>query len=376
MKPLIMVCFGTRPEAIKMLPVVQALRSSPKLRQIVCVTGQHQQMVGEICNLFGETPDLDLAVMEPGQSLAGLTCRVLQGMSAAITQHRPDMLLVHGDTTTAFAAGLAGFYQHVPIGHVEAGLRSYDLDHPWPEEFNRIAVDSIATLMFAPTEGAAGNLAREHNRRGRVVVTGNTGIDALLQIAGRIEAEPALRATLAAGAAYLDDSRRLVLVTGHRRESFGDGFQRICDGLVDIARRDDVQIVYPVHLNPNVQQVVKQRLAGMANIHLLPPVGYVEMVHLMQRAAIIVTDSGGIQEEGPALGKPVLVMRDVTERPEALATGVVKLIGTDPAAMRAEVNWLLDDTAEYARRARPVFPYGDGHAAVRIAAAIGGHFRI
>ena len=372
----IMTCFGTRPEGIKMMPVIRALRAHPELEQLVCVTGQHQQMLAQVFEMFGETADINLSVMEPGQTLAGLTARVVQGVAGAIEREKPDMLLVHGDTTTAFAAAVAGFYARIPIGHVEAGLRSFDLDRPWPEEFNRVAVDAIAQLMFAPTESAAANLAREYNQRGQVLVTGNTGIDSLLYIAGRIEAEPALHERLAARYPYLDAARRLILVTGHRRESFGDGFQRICDGLAQIARRGDVQVVYPVHLNPNVQQVVTERLRDVPNIHLIPPVEYADMVYLMRRAAVIVTDSGGIQEEGPALGKPVLVMRDVTERPEALATGVVKLIGTDPGLMQAEVAALLDDPAEYARRAVPVFPYGDGQAAGRIVEAIARYFSV
>ena len=372
----IMTCFGTRPEGIKMMPVIRALRAHPELEQLVCVTGQHQQMLAQVFEMFGETADINLSVMEPGQTLAGLTARVVQGVAGAIEREKPDMLLVHGDTTTAFAAAVAGFYGRIPIGHVEAGLRSFDLDRPWPEEFNRVAVDAIAQLMFAPTESAAANLAREYNQRGQVLVTGNTGIDSLLYIAGRIEAEPALHERLAARYPYLDAARRLILVTGHRRESFGDGFQRICDGLAQIARRGDVQVVYPVHLNPNVQQVVTERLRDVPNIHLIPPVEYADMVYLMRRAAVIVTDSGGIQEEGPALGKPVLVMRDVTERPEALATGVVKLIGTDPGLMQAEVAALLDDPAEYARRAVPVFPYGDGQAAGRIVEAIARYFSV
>ena len=372
----IMTCFGTRPEGIKMMPVIRALRAHPELEQLVCVTGQHQQMLAQVFEMFGETADINLSVMEPGQTLAGLTARVVQGVADAIEREKPDMLLVHGDTTTAFAAAVAGFYGRIPIGHVEAGLRSFDLDRPWPEEFNRVAVDAIAQLMFAPTESAAANLAREYNQRGQVLVTGNTGIDSLLYIAGRIEAEPALHERLAARYPFLDAARRLILVTGHRRESFGDGFQRICDGLAQIARRGDVQVVYPVHLNPNVQQVVTERLRDVPNIHLIPPVEYADMVYLMRRAAVIVTDSGGIQEEGPALGKPVLVMRDVTERPEALATGVVKLIGTDPGLMQAEVAALLDDPAEYARRAVPVFPYGDGQAAGRIVEAIARYFSV
>lgn len=370
----VVTVFGTRPEGIKMMPVVRALRSSSRLSQLVCVTGQHRQMLDQVFAAFGEAPDIDLDIMAPNQTLGDITARVLQSLGAVLEREKPDLVLVHGDTTTAMAAALAAFYARVPVGHVEAGLRSHDLQRPWPEEFNRVAVDAIAALMFAPTESAAANLGREYNRQGKVIVTGNTGIDALLYVARRIRDEAPLRAGIEARYPFLDAGRRLVLVTGHRRESFGDGFQRICDGLASVAGRDDVQLVYPVHLNPQVQGVVAERLRGRRNIHLIAPVDYVDMVYLMQRAALIVTDSGGIQEEGPALGKPVLVMREVTERPEALTTGVVKLIGTDPALMRREVDALLDDPGEYDRRAVPVFPYGDGSAAARIVAAIEGYF--
>jgi UDP-N-acetylglucosamine 2-epimerase len=250
-------------------------------------------------------------------------------------------------------------------------LRSYDLSRPWPEEFNRVAIDAVADYMFAPTEASAANLRQEYNRRGRILVTGNTGIDALFHIDERLSREADLQAATAASYPFLDPDRQLVLVTGHRRESFGAGFEAICDGLASVARRGDVQIVYPVHLNPKVSDVVHARLSRYANIHLIAPVEYLDMVFLMRRAHILITDSGGIQEEGPALGKPVLVMREVTERPEALATGIVKLIGTDPQAMRREVDWLMDDATEYARRARVALPYGDGRAAARIVDAIG-----
>jgi UDP-N-acetylglucosamine 2-epimerase (non-hydrolysing) len=365
-----MVVFGTRPEAIKMMPVVSELRRRPGIQAIALSTGQHREMLDQVLAAFGEHADIDLGLMAPGQTLPQLTSRVLLAMTEALEREKPDLVLVHGDTTTAMAAGLAAFYARIPVGHVEAGLRSFDLARPWPEEFNRVAVDAIAALMFAPTEGAAANLRGEYNRRGRILVTGNTGIDALLTMAARIEADAALRAGIEAGLPRIAPGRRLVVVTGHRRESFGEGFQRICDGLAAIAARDGVEVVYPVHLNPQVRDVVMRRLGGRANIHLLPPVEYQQMVWLMTRAHVLVTDSGGIQEEGPALGKPVLVMREVTERPEALTTGVVKLVGTDPALMLAEVTRLLDDPAAYAAMARPVFPYGDGQAARRIADAI------
>ncbi len=370
MKKRVLTVFGTRPEGIKMMPVVRELRSRPDIEQIVCVTGQHRHMLDQVFTAFNEQPDIDLEIMAPNQTLADITSKVLQRMGAVLARSKPDIVLVHGDTTTAMATALAAFYARTAIGHVEAGLRSFDLQRPWPEEFNRVSIDAMADLMFAPTESSAANLAGEYNRRGKVLVTGNTGIDALLFIAGRIAGDPALASEIAARYPFLDPARRLVLVTGHRRESFGDGFQRICDGLAAVAERHDVQLVYPVHLNPQVAEVVHQRLASHRNIHLIAPVEYLDMVFLMGRAALLITDSGGIQEEGPALGKPVLVMREITERPEALATGVVQLIGTDPVLMRQKVDALFDDPAEYANRARAVFPYGDGKAASRIVDAI------
>lgn len=362
----VMIVFGTRPEAIKMMPVLIELRARPGLEAVAVATGQHRRMLDQVLAVFGVgAADHDLDVMQPSQTLPTLTSRVLTRMADLIRDVRPDIVLVHGDTTTALAAGLAAFYARVPVGHVEAGLRSFDLERPWPEEFNRIVVDVFAELRFAPTATAAENLTREHGR-GRIVVTGNTGIDALLHVAARLDADDELRTAIASRYAYLRPGSRLILVTGHRRESFGEGFERICDGLSRIAERDDVEVVYPVHLNPQVQGVVRERLSARPNIHLIEPVDYVDMIWLMRQAAIIVTDSGGVQEEGPALGKPVLVMRDVTERPEALATGVVKLVGTDPDVLSREVTALLDDASLYARTARPVFPYGDGTAARKI----------
>jgi UDP-N-acetylglucosamine 2-epimerase len=366
----IMTVFGTRPEGIKMMPVVREMRSRPALEQIVCVTGQHRQMLDQVFCAFGERPDIDLQIMSPGQTLAEITARVVTRMSEILARERPDMVLVHGDTTTAMATAMAAFYARVPIGHVEAGLRSFDLERPWPEEFNRVTIDSISSLLFAPTEQSATNLQQEYNRQGRIIVTGNTGIDALLHIAAQQARAPDLASDIAARYPFLDSNRRLVLVTGHRRESFGAGFQSICEGLLSVASRDDVQLVYPIHLNPNVRNVVRAHLSAHANIHLIEPVDYLEMVFLMQRASVLITDSGGIQEEGPALGKPVLVTREVTERPEALASGAARLIGTDPRLMRSEVDALLDDPAEYGRRAQPRFPYGDGTAAAKIVTAI------
>ncbi|MCS6920325.1 MAG: UDP-N-acetylglucosamine 2-epimerase (non-hydrolyzing) [Elioraea sp.] len=368
--PTVLVVFGTRPEAIKMLPVVAALEASDRFRPIVCSTGQHRDLLSPVLALFGRQADRDLAVMTPGQSLAGLTARVLTAVAETIAETRPDLVLVHGDTTTALAAAMAAFYARVPVGHVEAGLRSLDLARPWPEEFNRIGVDAVADLLFAPTAEAAENLRREAVRRGRIAVTGNPGIDALLAVAQRLETEPALRAAVARALPDLDPARRLVLVTAHRRESFGAGLAGICRGLVALAARGDVEIVWPLHPNPAVRQVVTATLAGTPGIRLVEPLGYAEMVALMQRATLIISDSGGIQEEAPALGRPVLVLRDVTERPEALATGVVRLVGTDPWRILAEAERLLDDERAYAEAARPVFPYGDGRAAERITAEI------
>jgi UDP-N-acetylglucosamine 2-epimerase (non-hydrolysing) len=361
-----MTVFGTRPEAIKMMPVVRELRQRPTIESIAATTGQHRDMLDQVFAVFGERPDIDLNLMRPNQTLGQITGAVVAAMEPIFAEHKPDLVLVHGDTTTAMATAMAAFYAKIRIGHVEAGLRSFDLMRPWPEEFNRVTIDAIAELLFAPTETSAANLRREYAAQARIVVTGNTGIDAVLQVAARLATEPGLEAEIAARYAMLSPRRRLVLVTGHRRESFGDGFERICDGLAAIAARPDVELVYPVHLNPNVKTVVNARLQGLANIHLIDPVSYADMIYLMRRAAIILTDSGGIQEEAPALGKPVLVMRDVTERPEALATGVVRLVGTDPARIAAEVFELLDDAGSYAQRARSVFPYGDGTAARQI----------
>jgi UDP-N-acetylglucosamine 2-epimerase (non-hydrolysing) len=364
----IVVVFGTRPEAIKMLPVVRALRARRAFETLVVVTGQHRQMLDQVFEDFGEKADIDLDIMTPGQTISDVTVRVLNEMRDLLAIQKPDLVLVHGDTTTAMATAMAAFYARVPIGHVEAGLRSHDIDHPWPEEFNRVVIDSVAHWLFAPTQASADNLSRE-SRRDRVVsVTGNTGIDALLYIAGRPD-----RDHIAELGVSLDPTKRLVLVTGHRRESFGGGFERICDGLARIASRDDVEIVYPVHLNPQVKDVVTERLSGRDNVHLIAPVGYATMVALMKRATLILTDSGGIQEEAPALGKPVLVMREVTERPEAVETGVVSLVGTDPEVMSEAVFKLLDDPAYYATRARTVFPFGDGTAAEKIADILENH---
>ena len=365
----VLLVIGTRPEAIKMLPVVRALRQVPEVDLKVVTTGQHRQMLDQVFAVFGEAPDIDLDLMTPGQTLSDITSRVMREMDGLIAKHEPGLVLVHGDTTSAMAAALSAFYNRVPVGHVEAGLRSHDIQRPWPEEYNRISIDAVADLLWAPTSTAKQNLKNERSpKRGnpRVVeVTGNSGIDALLHVADGLKGDELDTLGVA-----LDPAKKLVLVTGHRRESFGDGFARICDALKKIAERGDAQIVYPVHLNPQVKDVVEERLGDAGDIHLIPPVDYVQMVALMQASHFVLTDSGGIQEEAPALGKPVLVMREVTERPEAVATGVAQVLGTDVDAIVAAATRLLTEPDHYERRARKVFPYGDGTASAKIAASV------
>ncbi len=364
MTPVLLV-IGTRPEAIKMLPVVRALRAVPEVDLKVVTTGQHRQMLDQVFAVFGEKPDIDLDLMTPGQTLGDITSRVLKQMEHLIAEHRPGLVLVHGDTTSAMAAALAAFYARVPVGHVEAGLRSHDIHRPWPEEYNRISIDAVAELLWCPTDISAQNLRNERPVERHIEVTGNSGIDALLYVAGQLQGDE-----MAGLGLNLDPAKKLVLVTGHRRESFGDGFARICDALATIAARGDAEVVYPVHLNPQVKEVVEARLGSTGAVHLIPPVDYVQMVALMQAAHLVLTDSGGIQEEAPALGKPVLVMREVTERPEAVATGVASLVGTDVSVIAGEVARLIEDESYYASRARAVFPYGDGTAARKIAASV------
>jgi UDP-N-acetylglucosamine 2-epimerase (non-hydrolysing) len=369
-KPRVMVAFGTRPEAIKMMPVVQALRANTNLQVRVVVTAQHRQMLDQVLGLFAVQPDVDLDLMAPDQALPQLFGRILEGMTRCLVEARPDLLLVHGDTSTTLASGLAAFYQRVPIGHVEAGLRTGDMFAPWPEEANRRLVAPLASLHFAPTVRARDNLLAESIPSDGMHVTGNTVIDALLQVAARLDQEPSLKAEMRDRFPWLDDSRRMVLVTGHRRENFGSGFEEICRGIADIAHRADVQVVYPVHLNPNVREPVERLLAGKPRVHLIPPQDYLPFVYLMTRAHVLLTDSGGIQEEAPSLGKPVLVMRDTTERPEAVEAGTVELVGTDAAIIKERIDGLLDDPLRYQRFARAHNPYGDGQAARRIAAIV------
>lgn len=363
--------FGTRPEAIKMAPLVTALDREPGIDSVVCVTGQHRQMLDQVMSLFDLKAKYDLEVMMPNQTLNGLFSRAIARVDAVLETEKPDYVLVHGDTSTAAACALAAFHRRIPIGHVEAGLRTGDLSKPFPEEMNRRVVDCVGNWLFAPTSTSRENLQRE-NLQGRIAVTGNTVIDALATLTARLRDDSPLAAAAAARYSWLDASRRLVLVTGHRRESFGGGFLNICAALADLARRDDVQIVYPVHLNPAVRDVVLTELADLSNVHLIDPLDYVDFVWFMQRAYVILTDSGGVQEEAPYLGKPVLVMRDVTERPEAVAAGTVALVGANRGRIVEGVTRLLDDLAYHTSFSRRLNPYGDGHASQRIVAALCG----
>jgi len=362
----ILAVFGTRPEAIKLCPVVLHLRQSRQFDVRVCVTAQHRAMLDQVLGAFEVVPDYDLDLMQPAQTLAQTTARILAALEPVIAAEQPGMLLVQGDTTTTLAGALAAFYQHVPIGHVEAGLRTGDLAQPFPEEMNRVVTTRLATLHFAPTETAKQNLLADGVTADGIFVTGNPGIDAVLHVRDALAA-----GRLRAGQCpQLDPTRKLIVVTAHRRESFGEGFARICEALARLARRCDVQLVYPVHRNPNVMDPVYKRLDGLPNVFLIEPLDYVSFVDLMRHAHLLITDSGGIQEEGPSLGKPVLVMRDKTERPEAVAAGTVKLVGTDTGRIVQEAGRLLEDEAEYSRMAHIHNPYGDGHASERIRQAI------
>ena len=362
----VLFVFGTRPEAIKLCPVIRRMRQScPAITARVCVTAQHREMLDQVLRCFEVRPDWDLDVMTPGQTLAGTTARVLAALDPILAGEPWDMVVVQGDTTTTLAGALAAFYRGIPVAHVEAGLRTGDLARPFPEELNRQVAGRLAALHFAPTPGARCNLLAEGVPEERIFVTGNSGIDAVLEVAGALG-----QGRLPARDWPWLDGHKLIVVTAHRRESFGDGIERICDALAELARRPDVQIAYPVHRNPQVLGPVTGRLGGFPNIELLDPLDYVSFVDLMRRSHLLVTDSGGIQEEAPSLGKPVLVLRDSTERPEAVDAGTVKLVGTDPRRIVSEAVRLLDDEEEYARMARIHNPYGDGHAGERIAAII------
>lgn len=362
----LLTVFGTRPEAIKMAPLVKALDASPQLEQRVCVTAQHRQMLDQVLRLFDIRPHYDLDLMRPGQTLPQLTSNILLGVDGVLADYRPDWVLVHGDTSTTLTTSLAAYYQQIKIAHIEAGLRTHNLHSPWPEEGNRRITGLLAELHFAPTEASRQNLLQEHINPDTIHVTGNTVIDALLSVSRRIETDTTLRGQLAARFPFLDASKRLILVTGHRRENFGPGFEIMCHALKDIAAEPGVQVLYPVHLNPQVQAPVRRILGNTANVHLIEPQDYLPFVYLMKRSHFILTDSGGIQEEAPSLGKPVLVMRDTTERPEAVAAGTVRLVGTDHARIVGETSRLLHDEAAYRQMAFAHNPYGDGTACQRI----------
>lgn len=375
----IMLVFGTRPEAIKMAPLVKEFQKYPDIfNTIVCVTGQHRQMLDQVLDLFDISPDYDLNIMKQGQDLTDVTCRVLSGMRDVLNETKPDIVLVHGDTTTSSASAIAAFYQQIPVGHIEAGLRTHNIYSPWPEEVNRQITGRIASYNFAPTPLSANNLLNENVADSSIFVTGNTVIDALYYVVDKIKNDSALESSLANSlnaCGYnvdrLSDGRRLVLITGHRRENFGEGFISICKAIKSLTEMyPDVDFVYPMHLNPNVRkpihEVFGENIDNLSNIFFIEPLEYLSFVYLMEKSHIILTDSGGIQEEAPGLGKPVLVMRDTTERPEALDAGTVKLVGTDYDKIVNEVSLLLNDTDYYDNMAMAVNPYGDGNACQRI----------
>lgn len=359
--------FGTRPEAIKMAPLALALEADSRFDSKVCVTGQHREMLDQVLDLFQLVPDYDLNIMQQGQDLTDITTRILQGLRDVLIELKPDIVLVHGDTATTFAASLAAYYQQIPVAHVEAGLRTGNIYSPWPEEGNRKLTGAITQLHLAPTERSAQNLLNETIPKESIFVTGNTVIDALLDVVNKLETDITLQENLNREFSFLDKQKRLVLVTGHRRESFGEGFENICHALVEIAKEHpDIQIIYPLHLNPNVRTPANRILKGVDNIYLIEPLDYLPFVYLMNRSYMILTDSGGIQEEAPSLGKPVLVMRDTTERPEAVEAGTVKLVGTDREKMVREMHALLTDNDVYNKMAFAHNPYGDGRASLYI----------
>ena len=382
----IMLVFGTRPEAIKMAPLVKAFEQrKEEFQTIVCVTGQHREMLDQVLQIFEITPDYDLNIMKQGQDLYDVTARVLLGMRDVLKEAQPDVVLVHGDTTTSTAAALAAFYQQIPVGHVEAGLRTHNIYSPWPEEMNRQITGRITTYNFSPTPLSRENLLKENVAEEKIIVTGNTVIDALYWVVNKIKEDATLQSSLADvlkrsgyDVARLDGGKNLVLITGHRRENFGDGFISMCRAIQTLTRRyPEVDFVYPMHLNPNVRkpihEVFGEDLSQLGNMFFIEPLEYLSFVYLMEKATIVLTDSGGIQEEAPGLGKPVLVMRDTTERPEALDAGTVKLVGTDFDKIVNSVSELLDDEEAYQRMSQAVNPYGDGKACPRIVAHLADH---
>jgi UDP-N-acetylglucosamine 2-epimerase (non-hydrolysing) len=366
-KKKILIVFGTRPEAIKMCPLVHALEADNRFNSKVCVSAQHREMLDQVLELFEIKPDFDLNTMKPGQTLNDVTSSILLGLKVILEDFKPDLVLVHGDTATTFAVSLAAYYQQIMVGHVEAGLRTGNIYSPWPEEANRKLTSVISSFHFAPTEVARDNLIKEGVSESKIIVTGNTVIDALFWVRKKMHMDRSLSEGLALKFDYLDQNKRLILVTGHRRESFGSGFERICEALRQITEmHPQVQILYPVHLNPNVQEPVNRLLVGTDNVFLIEPQQYLAFCYLMNRASIILTDSGGIQEEAPSIGKPVLVMRETTERPEAVDAGTVKLVGTDVKTIVDEVTELLTSSANYQKMSMAHNPYGDGLACERI----------
>ncbi|MCJ8146350.1 UDP-N-acetylglucosamine 2-epimerase (non-hydrolyzing) [Acinetobacter sp. A3.8] len=366
MKKILLV-FGTRPEAIKMAPLALLLKEQLNVETKVCVTGQHRQMLDQVLHLFNLTPDFDLNLMKPGQTLSDVTSGVLKGLEKVFEEWLPDILLVHGDTATTFAASLAAYYHKVKIGHVEAGLRTGDIYSPWPEEANRKLTGALTNYHFAPTQSSYSNLIKENINPESIKVTGNTVIDALLTVKDKVENDATIISAFEQKFDFLDSSKKMILVTGHRRENFGQGFLNICTALANLAKKyPDIQIVYPVHLNPNVQQPVNELLSGVSNIYLIDPQDYLPFVFLMNRSYLILTDSGGIQEEAPSLGKPVLVMRDTTERPEAVEAGTVRLVGTDVSVIEGAVTELIENPEIYHAMSAAHNPYGDGMACQHI----------
>ncbi|MDQ9998578.1 UDP-N-acetylglucosamine 2-epimerase (non-hydrolyzing) [Acinetobacter baumannii] len=367
----ILIVFGTRPEAIKMAPLVKEFQKDiNSFETKVCVTAQHRQMLDQVLEIFDIKPDYDLNIMKPGQDLYDITSNVLIGMKSVLNDFKPDIVLVHGDTTTTLSASLAAFYAKIKVGHVEAGLRTNDIYSPWPEEGNRQLTGILANYHFAPTQQSEENLLKEGKNRQHIYVTGNTVIDALMYVLQRIESQPILKEKIKSKISeqyQLDQKRKIILVTGHRRENFGQGFINICEGLKELAKNNpDVDIVYPVHLNPNVQKPVNEILSGLTNVYLIDPLQYEEFIYIMNESYFIITDSGGIQEEAPSLGKPVLVMRDTTERPEAVEAGTVRLVGTDKNTLIKEAQKLIDSKIEYEKMAKAHNPYGDGRACAGI----------
>ncbi|MBL4753667.1 MAG: UDP-N-acetylglucosamine 2-epimerase (non-hydrolyzing) [Flavobacteriales bacterium] len=362
----VLVVFGTRPEAIKMAPLVKLLKQDSRFETKVCVTGQHREMLDQVLELFDIVPEYDLNIMKAGQDLYDITSRILLGLRDVLTEFKPELVFVHGDTTTTLSTTLAAYYQQTPVAHVEAGLRTGNIYSPWPEEANRKVTGAIAEYHFAPTQLSRENLLNEGVSAERIVVTGNTVIDALLDVVEKIGDNTTLSAELKSKFPFIDATKKLVLATGHRRESFGTGFENICQAIREIAGRDDVQVVFPVHLNPQVREPVNRHLSELSNVHLIEPLDYLPFVYLMNQAYIILTDSGGVQEEAPSLGKPVLVMRETTERPEAVVAGTVRLVGTDVQKIVSGVVELLDDTDAYKKMSVAHNPYGDGSASQKI----------